>query len=75
MEAVSQKAISRLKSGLDTWSIGARNARLINKGASPTGKSRFNTPHSAGKRKRTLVHFHLPSMDHTYFMVEGNCDN
>ncbi len=51
-------AISRLKSGLDTWSIGATNARLIAKGASPTGRYRFDKPHSAGKGKRTFAHYH-----------------
>ena len=53
-----KKAISRLKSGLDTWSIGATNARLIAKGASPTGRYRFDKPHSAGKGKRTFAHYH-----------------
>lgn len=53
-----KKAISRLKSGLDTWSIGATNALLIAKGASPTGRYRVNKPHSAGKGKRTFAHYH-----------------
>lgn len=53
-----KKAISRLKSGLDTWSIGSSNALSIAKGASPTGKYRFDKPHTASKGKRTFSHYH-----------------
>ncbi|MFS0891576.1 hypothetical protein [Peribacillus frigoritolerans] len=52
------KAISRLKSGLDTWSIGSSNALSIAKGASPTGRYRFDSAHTAGKGKRTFAHYH-----------------
>lgn len=52
------KAISRLKSGLDTWSIGSSNALSIAKGASPTGRYRYDSAHSAGKGKRTFAHYH-----------------
>lgn len=52
------KAISRLKNGLDTWSIGSTNALSLAKGASPTGRYRHDNPHSAGKGKRTFAHYH-----------------
>jgi len=52
------KAISRLKNGLDTWSIGSSNALSIAKGASPTGRYRYDSAHSAGKGKRTFAHYH-----------------
>ncbi|RAP09066.1 hypothetical protein C2W58_00747 [Bacillus pumilus] len=53
-----KKAISRLKRHLDTWSIGSVNARLIAKGASPTGRYRYNKAHKASKGKRTFTHYH-----------------
>lgn len=53
-----KKATSRLKKNLDTWSIGASNALSIAKAASPTGKYRKHSPHSASKGKRTFSHYH-----------------
>ena len=39
------KAILRIKSGLDAWSIGSSNALSIEKGSSPTGRYRFDSAH------------------------------
>ena len=52
------KAISRLKSGLDTWSIGSSNALSIAKGASPTGRYRFDSAHLLVKETLAFAHYH-----------------
>ncbi|WP_249317194.1 hypothetical protein [Bacillus sp. FJAT-50079] len=41
---------------MDTWSIGSTNALSIAKGASPTGRSRFDKPHRASEGKH--AHYH-----------------
>jgi hypothetical protein len=52
------KAIARIKSGKDCWSVDSTNARLLATGSSPTGRYIYHDPHKANSGVRTFAHYH-----------------
>ncbi|EZP58325.1 hypothetical protein [Exiguobacterium sp. RIT341] len=53
------KAINRIASNLDCWSVGSVNARLLATGASRTGRYNYHKAHkSYTKGIRTFSHYH-----------------